>query len=112
MIEGRTYGGAIAGFGGGAETAGLLILTDEELARVPADNARITFGRSRSSTGVVFQATFLSERLPNTNRLTMTCCSKTLALAMGMHPRLGQDSPLRMLDTVTLDYIRELTMKR
>ena len=31
---------------------------------------------------------------------------------MGMHPRLGQDSPLRMLDTVTLDYIRELTMKR
>ena len=41
MIEGRTYGGAIAGFGGGAETAGLLILTDEELARVPADDARV-----------------------------------------------------------------------
>ena len=108
MIEGRTYGGAFARTVNGEP---FVPLTDEELARVPIDNARVTFGRSRSITGIIFPPTFLSDRFPETNRLTMVYCSKTLALAMGMHPRLGQDSPLRMLDTVTLDNICKLTMK-
>ena len=105
MIEGRTYGGAFARTVNGEP---FVPLTDE---RFPIDNARVTFGRSRSITGIIFPSTFLSDRFPETNRLTMVYCSKTLALAMGMHPRLGQDSPLRMLDTVTLDNICKLTMK-
>ena len=91
-------------------------LTNEEIARIPVQQLTIGYNTRFSKVFTVMYlpqpGTFLSERFPAVTRIDMTICpsNRAQALAMALHPRLGQDSPLHNLDQELLEKITAMSL--
>jgi hypothetical protein len=96
--------------GGGGPT---IRLTNEEIARIPVQQLRPRYINPEFTVMFLPQpGIFLSERLPTVTLLNMTICpsNRAQALAMALHPRLGQDSPLHNLDQELLEKITAMSL--
>lgn len=77
-------------------------LTDEEINRIPwaqaTESCRTIDRESYKSFAMLsYPRTFLSDRLPVTNAVFLKSTNMH-SFMMGEHPRLGQVSPVRMLE--------------
>ncbi len=87
------------------------LLNEAEQERVPW--AELRFTNLHVQTNYLFdlsRETYLSARFPDTESIWMRLVDGYLPALMGHHPRLGENSPLRLIDKETLYRIIEMSM--
>jgi len=93
--------------------ANILCLTDEEQAQIRWDRVQVlgTYGDVLSAT-IRGQPMPLSTRLPAVTHIYMECIDHlATAAGMGLHPRLGERSPLRALELEVVQMIVRLAFE-